>query len=336
MVQYYDSVKWVHTVDWSHILQGDANEQWTAFATILRNLEARYIPKKDPNQNRKKAPWMSWKAVRLVNKKHRLYNKYKNKYHPAYMKASREADIEIRRAKRNFEKKLSEKIDTDRKSFYTYVRNRSHAKSSIGPLFTDNQVPIEQDKMAEEFNKYFTSVFTIEDTANVPTAAPSFRGTDNDRLCDIQIDRSLVRKSLDSLRIDKAPGADSMSPRVLAELKDEITTPLTRIMQCSLASGVVPDDWKIANVTPIYKGGTRSQTSNYRPISLTSQLCRLFESIVRDYIVAHLETNELVSGTQHGFRKGGSCLSNLLHFLDQVTRSIEEDECVDVIYLDFA
>ena len=326
----------LNKVDWSYILQGDANEQWNAFAAILKHLEARYIPKKESNKHSKKAPWMSYKAVKLVHKKHRLYNKYKNKHHPAYMKAAREADIEIRRAKRNFEKKLADKIDTDRKSFYAYVRSRSHAKPSIGPLFSDNQVPIEHDKMAEEFNKYFTSVFTVEDTENLPTAPPSFCGSDKDRLCDFQIDESLVRKSLDSLRIDKAPGADSMSPRVLVELKEEITPPLTRIMQCSLASGVVPGDWKIANVSPIYKGGTRSQASNYRPISLTSQLCRIFESIMREFIVAHLELNESISGTQHGFRKGGSCLSNLLEFLDQVTRSIEEDECVDVIYLDFA
>jgi len=202
----------LNAVDWSEKLQDDANEQWTTFATILRNLEARYIPKKKPNKYSKKAPWMSCKAIKLVNKKHRLYNKYKNKYHPANMKAAREADIEIRRAKRSFEKKLAEKIDTDRKSFYAYVRNRSHAKPSIGVLFSDNQVPTEQDKMAEEFNKYFTSVFTIEDTVNKPRAPPIFHGGIKDRLCDIRLDENLVRKSLDSLRIDKAPGADSMAP----------------------------------------------------------------------------------------------------------------------------
>ena len=279
---------------------------------------------------------MSYKAVKLLRKKHRIYNKYKNRHHPAYTKAAREADTEIRRAKRSFEKKLAEKIDTDRKSFYAYVRSRSHAKPSVGPLFSENQIPIKQDKMAEEFNKYFTSVFTIEDTTRIPTAQSLFRGSNNDRLCDIHIDETLVRKSLNSLRIDKAPGSDSMSPRLLAELKDEITPPLTRIMHCSLASGIVPGDWKTANVTPIHKGGTRSQAANYRLISLTNQLCRIFESIIRDFIVAHLESNETINGTQHGFRKGGSCLSNLLQFLDQVTRSIEEDECVDVIYLDFA
>jgi len=177
----------LNKVDWSHTLQGDANEPWMTLAAILRDLEARYIPKKKDSKYTKKAPWMSHKVVRLVHKKHRLYNKYKNRHRPAYMKTAHEADTEIQCAKRSFENKLAEKIDTDRKSFNAYIRNRSHAKPSVGPLFSDNQVPIEQDKMAEEFNKYFTSVFTIEDTA-----PPLFRGSDNDRLCNIHTDESLV------------------------------------------------------------------------------------------------------------------------------------------------
>jgi len=111
-----------------------------------------------------------------------------------------------------------------------------------------------------------------------------------------------------------------------------MTVPLTLIMQRSFESGVVPDDWKAANVTPIHKSGSRSNASNYRPISLTSQLCKIFESIIRDTIVQHLESNGLITGAQHGFRS----VSNLLQFLDHVTRSIDEDECVDVIYLDFS
>ena len=69
---------------------------------------------------------------------------------------------------------------------------------------------------------------------------------------------------------------------------------------------------------------------------MTSQICNLFESIIRDAVVEHLEVNGLVTETQHGFRKGGSCLSNLLQFLDHVTRCIDDEECVDVVYLDFA
>jgi hypothetical protein len=97
----------------------------------------------------------------------------------------------------------------------------------------------------------------------------------------------------------------------------------------------VPDDWKTANVSPIFKKGNKNQAENYRPISLTSQICKVFETIIRD-VVDHLERNNLVRATQHGFRKGRSCLTNLLEFLDKVTRHLDEEDCVDVIFMDFA
>ena len=83
------------------------------------------------------------------------------------------------------------------------------------------------------------------------------------------------------------------------------------------------------------KGG-KNLVENYRPVSLTSQICKSFEMILRDHIVDHLDRNGLVKASQHGFRRGGSCLSNLLEFLDKVTESLDCHDNVDVIYLDFA
>jgi Reverse transcriptase (RNA-dependent DNA polymerase) len=75
---------------------------------------------------------------------------------------------------------------------------------------------------------------------------------------------------------------------------------------------------------------------NYRPVSLTSQICKLCESVLRDTMVEYLETNGLKCDSQHGFRRGRSCLTNLLIFLDKVTRAADERHDVDAIYLDFA
>ena len=98
----------------------------------------------------------------------------------------------------------------------------------------------------------------------------------------------------------------------------------------------VPTDWKHANVTPIFKKGDKSDPGNYRPISLTSQICKVLESILRDNIVNHLNTHTLLLKSQHGFTKGKSCLTNLLSFLEDVTKAIDEGKPLDVIYLDFS
>jgi len=83
---------------------------------------------------------------------------------------------------------------------------------------------------------------------------------------------------------------------------------------------------------PIFKSGKWNSVSNYRPISLTSQLCKSFEAIVRDDIVEFLEKNELIKDSQHGFRRGSSCLTNLLLFLDRIMQSVDEGLCVDVVF----
>ena len=109
------------------------------------------------------------------------------------------------------------------------------------------------------------------------------------------MDEITVGKTLDKLRPDKAAGPDDLSPRLLAELKEELCHPVTKIMKASFDTGVVPDDWKTANVCPIFKKGSKSQIGNYRPVSLTSQICKLYETVIRDAIVLHLESNGLLS-----------------------------------------
>jgi hypothetical protein len=146
----------------------------------------------------------------------------------------------------------------------------------------------------------------------------------------------MVYKKLEKLRMDKATGADNLLSKFLKEITNEISYPLTVVLSKSFEEGLIPEDWKLANVSPVFKKGSRGQVGNYRPISLTSQICKIFESIMRDAIIQHLEKNNLLSNAQHGFRRGRSCLTNLLVFLDRVTKNTDSGCATDVIYLDFA
>ena len=102
-----------------------------------------------------------------------------------------------------------------------------------------------------------------------------------------------------------------------------------------MQNGECPDDWRSANVTPIHKKGDRTNPNNYRPVSLTSQVCKLMESIVRKHIVEHLTENNILRDEQHGFREGRSCLTNLLETMEHWTEIIDEGDSIDVAYLDF-
>ena len=91
-----------------------------------------------------------------------------------------------------------------------------------------------------------------------------------------------------------------------------------------------------ANVTPIFKKGSRTEPGNYRPVSLTSVCCRMMEAILKDDIVTHLEKTGLIRKSQHGFMRGKSCATNLVSFLDKMTAALDEGEEADVVFLDFA
>jgi len=119
------------------------------------------------------------------------------------------------------------------------------------------------------------------------------------------------------LREDKAAGADELVPRFLSKIKHQLARPLTMLFSDIIKSGQVPADWKEVNVVPVFKGGCRNIATNYKPVSLTSQLSKVFETIVRDQVVEFLEVNKLTRDSQHGFRKGSSCLTNTLLFFGQ-------------------
>ena len=104
----------------------------------------------------------------------------------------------------------------------------------------------------------------------------------------------------------------------------------------SLIQGKIPDEWKLAIICPIFKKGSRTNPSNYRPISLTSIICKIIESIIRDELLKHLMVNKLLSKAQHGFIPRRSCLSNLLETLDFITSTLADGQNVDEIMLDFA
>ena len=105
----------------------------------------------------------------------------------------------------------------------------------------------------------------------------------------------------------------------------------------SLKEGVVPFEWKETNIIPLFIKGSRNKSENYRPVSLTSVICKLLDRLIKDHNVMvdfHVKHN-LLNSSQHGFLKARSCLTNMLCFLEEITKWIDEGSPVDIFYLDF-
>ena len=168
--------------------------------------------------------------------------------------------------------------------------------------------------MAEVLNEYFSSVFTTEDISSLPVPFTKFEGNTSEHLGQLFVTPEMIAQQIKKMKDNKSPGVDWIPPKLLKEIVEQISTPLAKFFNFSLDEGIVPSEWKEANITPLFKKGSRNKPDNYRPVSLTLVVCKLLETLIRDHMLEFLAKHELINTSQHGFLKARSCLTNLLRF----------------------
>ena len=131
---------------------------------------------------------------------------------------------------------------------------------------------------------HFSSVFTREDTSSLPALETKFEGTEGDRLWQLVVTPEVVANKIKDMKENMSPGVDRIAPKILKETVEQICTPLAHVFNLSLQEGIVPLEWKEANIIPLFKKGSRNKSVNYRPVSLTSRICKVLEQIIRDHI----------------------------------------------------
>ena len=136
------------------------------------------------------------------------------------------------------------------------------------------------------------------------------------------------------MKSSSVPGPDGIPAYIYRDYIDQLAYPIMEIWRTSLDIGKLPEGIAQAVITPIYKGGIKSEPANYRPVALTNHVTKIFERVLRKAIVHHMEINNMMNVTQHGFRSGRSTISQLLHYYDDIFTKIEEGKEVDSVYLD--
>ena len=321
------------------LMDKTAIECWNILKYEIESIIDKFVPfRKQRKRCRKKH--LSKEAIRKIMLKQTMWRVYrrtrKEEDYAKYKEALNAATTEIRQSKRSYEQKLACNIKTDSKSFYAYVRSKQNVQDKVGPLEDSAGNIISQGfLMAEDLNGYFSSVFTKEDISSLPVADAKFQGAKSDYLGPLVVTPELVARKIKAMKDNKSPGVDGIPPKLLMETVDQISIPLARVFNLSLKEGVVPFEWKEANIIPLFKKGSRNKSENYRPVSLTSVICKLLERLIKDHMVDFLVKHKLLNSSQHGFLKARSCLTNMLCFLEEITKWIDMGSPVDIIYLDF-
>ena len=323
--------------DWSKISsESDIDKAWEAFTTELNSAVTLCVPCRDRRPPTNKPKWWNNEISKSLSLKKRAFKKYVSTHSQddklELDRIRRETKKLIKASKKNLEEYIAEASKSNPKEFYSYVNKKKTLACGIGPLIKENKLTNDENEMASILNNFFASVFTNEDCTSYQ---PLEHKSTQNILQQISIEEIDVLRVIDKIKVNKSPGPDKISPRVLQEVKFQISKPLSILFNKSLALGKVPLDWKSANVTPIFKKGEKSHPGNYRPISLTSVVCKLLETVIRNNMVKFLEDNQFMKDSQHGFRNKRSCLTNLLDFFHDVFDKYDECRSVDIIYLDF-
>ena len=284
----------------------------------------------------RKVPWEGSKLRRARKEKENAWRIfYTSPSHFNLTSASETEDkykLVERKLKEAYERKLAKDVKQNPSRFFAYLRNKKKSSKTVSSLQKANgETTIGPKETSNLLVESFASVFTRETALNENCVLENVA----EQISEFTVEKEEVLKQLDTLNTHKAAGPDGIHPTILKILakNNNFVNAVTCLFQAVATSCCIPNSWKRATVTALHKKGPTNDACNYRPISLTCILCKIFEKLLYNHLYAHVCDN--LSPHQHGFVHGKSCLSNLLETVHEINTSLENGDVVEFVYLDF-
>ena len=207
------------------------------------------------------------------------------------------------------------------------------SNSVIPPLSKEDNIYSEEKEKVEILNEHFSRQNSLDDiTATLPNIVQDNVST----LDTLNFTPIEVENVLKSLKTGKATGPDHINNRILKELSRPLSSPLCELFNFSVSSGKVPDIWKQANITPIFKKDDASDPSNYRPISLLSCIGKVLEKLLHKYVFNFFRDNAVITVLQSGFMPGDSTVNQLVDVYNTFCKALDEGKEVRALFCDIS
>jgi hypothetical protein len=310
----------------------NVDSEWLNIKNVLLTAISLFVPsRRVPICNR--SPWLNTSAKRLLRKQRRLHSKAKKSGSDqdisCFKQVRQEATTLCKTLYNNFINRAL--ASPHSKAFWKFVKSK-RVETLSPPLRAGNELITDSVSKANLFNSYFQSVFTT----STPNSTLLSSASSYVPMSPISFTSKQIYCSLLKLEPGKAAGPDEIPPIVIKNLSTELTPALTVLFQQILITGVYPTDWKRANIVPIHKAGSRNDVSNYRPVSLTSVISKVFERLLSSAIHSHLSANGILNKNQHGFRSGYSTDTQATLLYHDLSLNMDQRREMDMVFLDFS
>ena len=337
----------------------DSENPIANFALLQKNLKSSldtYLPfklVKYSKHKHKKSNWITQGIIKSIKFRDSLYKRFKetpitdqlhNTLKLNLITYNRILKKSIREAKKTYYTSRFTKYQNDIKNTWRTVKGiiGSSEQTDFTPRqFIIGNVPCSDSKMiANEFNRYFTSIGPSLASTITPPANKTFRDTLVKKITSSfelhTVTEDHVLKIIDTLKNKTSCGTDQLSNNLLKYIKYEVCKPLTLIINQCMTAGIFPDEMKIAKVLPIFKKGDDSLFGNYRPVSLLPSVSKVFERIIHNQLYQYFIDNKLFYQNQYGFRQNHSTEMAAMDLIDRIVCEMDNGNTPISIFLDLS
>ena len=323
----------------------DPNWQVKTFTDIFLNIMSNCIPNETKRFIPRDPPWITKSLKTMLNRKNRLFKNYKKHRYKEEDKVRLdsfriECHKAVETAKSSYLTNMGNKANEpgiSQKSYWKIINRVMNKCRSpkIPPLLINNQFILDCRDKAKLFNDFFSEQCKPIVNSSV---LPNFAFLTVKRIDELIISNDEISSLIRNINPNKAAGSDGISGQMLLICDDSVTLPLKIIFSNILLSSTYPDIWKLANVIPIFKKGDKQLIKNYRPISLLPICGKLFEKIIFNNFYSYLNTNNLITKNQSGFRPGDSTTNQLLYLVNEIHQAFEDPKFLEVraVFLDIS